>query len=144
MKYRLAVLTDIPALVAIEQAQPRCAQWGQTGWQTELAEKSARVWCAQAENRVIGFVALRFAADIGEILNVGVAPAFARRGIGTELVNHALIWVREHGGKQLTLEVGACNNSAVALYQKVGFKQVGVRKKFYIGNEDALIMGCTW
>ena len=141
MNYCVAVLTDVPALAAIEQAQPRCAQWGVKGWQTEMAEKAACIWCAREQNRLVGFVALRLVAGVGEILNVGVAPEFARRGIATALLKSALDWARTQGGKQLTLEVGSRNGPAIALYQKAGFKQVGVRKNFYADNEDALIMG---
>ena len=143
MNYRLAVLSDVPALSAIEKAQPRCAQWGELGWQTELAEKSSCIWCAQTGKQIAGFAALRLVAGVGEILNVGVSPDFTRRGIGVELVKRVLNWAREHGGRQITLEVGVCNGPAVALYQKAGFTQVGVRKNFYANNEDALIMGCS-
>ena len=141
MKFRTAFLADVPALAEIEHLQPRCAQWGQTGWKTELADQSACVFCAEENGQVMGFVSLRLAADIGEILNVGVHPSLLRRGIAGQLLNHALAWAREHGGKQITLEVAATNLPAVQLYQKEGFVQVGVRKNFYATKEDALIMG---
>ena len=141
MKFRLALPTDVPALAEIERLQPRCAQWGQTGWKTELTETSACVFCAEENGRIIGFVSLRLAVDIGEILNVGVHPSVLRRGIAERLVDQALSWARERGGKQITLEVAATNLPAVRLYQKAGFVQVGVRKNFYATNEDAFIMG---
>lgn len=141
MKFRTAYPADLPALAAIERLQPRCAQWGKTGWETELTDRAACVFCAEENGRVLGFVSLRLAVDIGEILNVGVDPSVLRRGIAEQLVDLALSWAREHGGKQITLEVAATNLPAVRLYQKFGFVQVGVRKKFYANNEDALIMG---
>ena len=140
MNIRVATPDDILALAAIEKAQPRCAQWGKNGWKTELAEKSARVFCAQ-EKTVVGFVALRLAAGVGEILNVGVLPEFTRCGTGTLLLSHALAWAKANGGEAISLEVAADNLVARRLYEKCGFVTVGCRKNFYGNGEDALIMG---
>lgn len=140
MNYRLAQLSDVSALCQLEEAQPRAARWGKDGWQTEVTDSSSCIWCAEAENKITGFVALRLAAGVCEILNVAVAPQYCRRGIGQQLLLRALDWVRERGGKEITLEVATTNLPAVCLYQKVGFVQAGVRKKFYNGNEDALIL----
>ncbi|MBR4682133.1 MAG: ribosomal protein S18-alanine N-acetyltransferase [Elusimicrobiaceae bacterium] len=140
MKYRLAQLADVPSLCHLESLQPRAAQWDEAGWQTELAERSAYILCAQDKAETVGFVALRLAAGICEILNVAVAPSHARQGIGESLLRQAVDWVISQRGEQITLEVGATNRPAIGLYQKVGFKQVGMRKNFYNGNEDALIL----
>lgn len=143
MIYRLATLADIPSLVAVEAEQPRCAGWGEKGWQIELAEPSARIWCAEENGTVVGFLALRLAAGVSEILNVGVSRTSLRRGVGRGLMRQALDWLRAQGGAQITLEVGAHNVPATQLYKQAGFSQVGVRKNFYPGNEDALILGRT-
>lgn len=140
MNIRLAQPADVPSLTVIENQQPRCAQWGENGWRTELSEKSSYVFCAQ-EQTVIGFVALRLAAGVGEILNVGILPKFTRRGVGTALLSHVLAWTRENGGEEISLEVAADNKAAIGLYEKAGFLPVGRRKKFYSDGQDALIMG---
>lgn len=142
MKFRFALQTDIPKLVAIEKRQPRCAGWGENGWQAELNQPAACIWCAEENARLMGFVALRLAAGMCEILNVGVSPEFVRRGVGTALLMQALAWVRTHGGQRVTLEVGAGNTAAVALYRKAGLTEIGRRKNFYSSGEDALLMGC--
>ena len=141
MNYRLAQLSDIPSLCSIENAQPRAARWGIRGWQTEITDKSAYVLCACEGQALVGFIALRLAAGVGEILNVAVAPAYCRRGVGQALLDQTLQWVRRNGGGKITLEVGAANLPALRLYQKMGFASVGVRKKFYHGEEDAFILG---
>ena len=143
MIFRPVVLADVPALAAIEAGQPRCAQWKEIGWKTELAEKSARVWCAEVNKQVVGFLALRWVAGVGEILNVGVLATSLRRGIGRGLMEQALAWIQAQGGGQVTLEVGAHNMPAIKLYEQAGFSKVGVRKNFYAGNEDALLLGKT-
>ena len=140
MKYRPAQLTDCPALCLLEKQQPRAAQWGESGWEAELTNRAAYVLCAQEGEEIVGFVALRLAAGVCEILNVAVSPLYVRRGIGQELVGQCIKWVRQRGAEQITLEVGAANLPAICLYQKAGFVPVGVRKNFYPGNEDALIL----
>lgn len=141
MKFRFALQTDIPALAEIEKCQPRCAGWGKTGWQGEISQPASCIWCAEENAQLVGFVALRLAAGMCEILNVGVSPEFVRRGVGTALLTQALAWVRTHGGQRVTLEVGAGNTAAVALYRKAGLAEIGRRKQFYSSGEDALIMG---
>ena len=140
MNYRLAQLSDVSALCRIEKSQLRAAHWGEAGWQTELTDPASCILCAEEGEKVIGFVALRLAAGVCEILNVAVAPQHCRQGVGQQLLLCVLNWVRKHGGEEITLEVAATNLPAVRLYQKVGFVQVSVRKKFYNGNEDALIL----
>ena len=141
MKYRQAVLTDIPAFCRIEKAQPRAAQWTAEGWQTEILAGTSYVLCAEQEGAVIGFVALRLVADTCEILNVAVDPAYTRQGIGKALLQQAITWVTTRGARYVTLEVGRANLPAQRLYQQAGFKQIGERKKFYSEQEDALILG---
>ena len=136
MNIRFATPADAPELAAVEQTQPQAAGWGLAGFTSELQQPCARVWCAQDQDQIVGFLALRSAAGSAEILNVAVAPQHCRRGIGQQLLLRALDWVRERGGKEITLEVATTNLPAVCLYQKVGFVQVGVRKKFYNGNTN--------
>lgn len=143
MKYRQAVTADIPAFCRIEQAQPRAAQWTFADWQSELNHPASYVLCAQDAVDLVGFVAVRLSAGVCEIVNVAVSPVYCRHGIGQALLSQAISWVRAHGGERVTLEVGVTNLPAVHLYKKVGFTQVGTRRKFYNGNEDALILGLT-
>ena len=140
MKYRQATLADYKDLGLLERQQPRAAQWGESGWKTELTNRAAYVLCAQKDDEIVGFVALRLAVDVGEILNVAVSPAYCRQHIGEELLRRCLAWASSRGVEQITLEVGAGNLPALCLYYKLGFVQVGVRKNFYQNNEDAFIL----
>ena len=141
MIYRQAHKTDGEALASVQKSQPRCAQWEMAGWQGELDAPGARIWCAQEQAHVVGFVALRFVAGVGEITNVAVLPQWCGRGIGSRLLEQTLEWVRQQGGGKITLEVGVNNTSACKLYEKAGFVALGLRKHFYQTGEDALIMG---
>ena len=81
------------------------------------------------------------AADEGEILNLAVAPAGRRRGLGRALVEAMLEALRTRGIRQVYLEVRESNSSARALYASRGFKEVGRRKAYYRRPvEDAIVL----
>jgi len=87
-----------------------------------------------------GFVMTRVAADEAEILTLAVAPDARGRGLGTVLLSVAVEHAHREGARAMFLEVGASNVPARALYKRFGFGEVGMRKAYYGGNEDALIL----
>ena len=139
MNIRLAELKDASLLAGLEALQPLSAGWKEAGWIGELTEPSARVWCAERDGKIIGFLACRLTAGFCEILNVAVHPAHCRQGVGRALLDHALAQVRMHGANTITLEVNEENVPAQRLYVRAGFREVGRRKKFYNHEQDALI-----
>jgi len=140
MKLRRATALDVPALARLENTQPWCAHWSEKGWKEEIIQPASVIWCAQTEENIVAFCALRMAAGFGEILNVAVHPAYCRQGIASALLQQALSQLRAQGGEQLTLEVNEHNQAAISLYRKLGFCPVGRREKFYNAQDDALIM----
>jgi len=78
------------------------------------------------------------------LLNLTVAPAFRRQGWATLLLSALATWSRGQQATSLWLEVRQSNVGALALYERVGFKQVGVRKRYYPlkanAREDAVVM----
>jgi ribosomal-protein-alanine N-acetyltransferase len=91
-----------------------------------------------------GFIVVRAAADEAEILTLAVRPNCRRRGLGTLLVRSAADHAHRLGSSRLFLEVAVSNAPAAALYEGLGFGEVGRRKNYYAtapGNfEDALIL----
>lgn len=141
MKIRRAVLTDAPALAAVEQTQPQAAGWGEAGFVSELKLKFSAVLCAQQEQEIVGFIAWRAAADSAEILNVAVRSDCVRRGIGQQLVAQALHELQKAGVRYVSLEVAQANAAACALYAKAAMKQLNERKDFYGPGRSAWILG---
>ena len=80
--------------------------------------------------------------DEAELLNIRVAPAYRRRGVGRCLL--AACRTDLEGARCLHLEVRANNWAALALYREAGFAQVGARRGYYPavagGREDALLL----
>jgi ribosomal-protein-alanine N-acetyltransferase len=78
-----------------------------------------------------GFVIGQLAADEAEILSIGVAPEWQRKGLGKRLVEGLANAVRRAEGRRLFLEVAADNDAAFALYTHQGFTATGMRKGYY-------------
>jgi ribosomal-protein-alanine N-acetyltransferase len=94
--------------------------------------------------RPLGFVIGRIAADEAEILTLAVAPWAQRLGIGRRMVEGLVRAVKRAEVRRLHLEVAADNAAALALYQKLGFAEVGRRKGYYVRKGrppvDALLL----
>jgi len=75
------------------------------------------------------------------ILNLAVDPGVRRRGAGRRLLGAMLNWMASEGAREVFLEVRASNVAALALYERSGFRHLGIRKGYYAGpREDALTM----
>lgn len=96
---------------------------------------------AEENGMVIGYCGVILAPPEGDITNVSVISACRGRGAGAALVKEMLKQTEELGVQTLFLEVRKSNEPAIRLYQKQGFREVGLRKKYYEKPvEDALIM----
>jgi len=90
---------------------------------------------------VAGYAVAHHAADEAEILNLGVAPAQRRRGLGRALVVHLMALLADRGVRAVYLEVRESNDAARCLYRQLGFRDVGRRPGYYRRPvEDAVIL----
>lgn len=90
---------------------------------------------------LVGLVGLWFVMDEAHIVIIGNRPSDRRKGIGELLLIAAMEAGIARGSRVVTLEVRGSNEIARALYHKYGFREVGVRKRYYAdNNEDAVIM----
>ena len=90
---------------------------------------------------VVGFVGVWLAPGEAHIVNIAVRESHRGRGIGELLLIAAVALALLNDREVVTLEVRASNQAAQALYEKYGFKRVGVRQRYYSDNhEDAVIM----
>lgn len=96
---------------------------------------------AAAPDGVAGYVIAQDAADEGEILNLAVAPARHRSGIGRALVERVLATLARRGAHRVFLEVRESNAAARALYAALGFQEVARRSRYYRRPvEDAIVL----
>jgi len=91
-----------------------------------------------------GFVIGRIAADEAEILSIGVAPEWQRRGVARRMAEGLVRAARRAEVKRVFLEVAVDNAAAIALYEGLGFRPAGRRKGYYERpggkNVDAIIL----
>ena len=112
------------------------------------AELNCRLSCwlvALEGDQVVGYVGSQTVIDETDMMNVAVHPDFRRKGVAEMLIGELICALKDRGSKALLLEVRASNNPAIALYEKLGFCQVGRRPNYYRNpKEDALILRKEW
>lgn len=140
---RRATAEDLPTLLEIER-RAFAAPWPEGAFARELELPQAEVWIAETEDGPLGYLDLWLLVGEVEILNVAVDPVARRQGLGVALVSHAIQRANDVEASSIFLEVRRSNAGAVALYQRCGFHQVGLRKRYYQDNaEDAVLMAWT-
>lgn len=142
--FREGSADDAKAMAAIEQdcfSDP----WSEESFGQMMSLSAARsitVWAENEGEQLLAGYLLAFALPPeAEIANIAVAPAFQRRGVGRALMDEGLRSLREEGCDSFFLEVRESNLAAQALYRRLGFVEIGRRKRYYQKpTEDALLM----
>lgn len=103
-------------------------------------------WLVAVDNdRVVGYVGSQTVLGWADMMNLAVTPDYRRMGIGENLVSKLIERLKEEKTTCLTLEVRVSNVSAIRLYNKLGFSEVGRRPNYYHNpREDALILRKEW
>jgi ribosomal-protein-alanine N-acetyltransferase len=110
-------------------------------WELEHSPVSRLYVLKDAEGRSLAFCACWHLVDELHINSVAVAPALRRQGVASELMRGVLAKAREEGAVKATLEVRRSNESARALYERLGFQVEAIRPDYYTNpREDALIL----
>lgn len=115
--------------------------WSEDGLKTELNNNFARFFVAFSGDEIVGYIGSHNVLGEVYITNVAVFPEFRRNGVGKVLVEFLVNKTKEENAEFVTLEVRKSNLSAISLYEKCGFQNVGERRKFYEKPvEDAILM----
>jgi [ribosomal protein S18]-alanine N-acetyltransferase len=134
-------LDDLPAIQAIERAA-FSAPWPANAYRTELeTNKLAHYLVVRVGAEIAGFAGLWLMVDEAHITTFAIAPAWRRNHLAERLLVAILDIALDRQATEATLEVRLSNLPARRLYEKFGFRPVGVRPRYYSdNNEDALIM----
>lgn len=115
--------------------------WSERSVSSELTNPLSLWLVALEDDKLAGYVGSQTVMGETDMMNIAVDPEFRRRGIAEKLVDALVAELKARESHCLTLEVRASNDAAKALYGKLGFSQVGLRKNYYRNpKEDALIM----
>jgi ribosomal-protein-alanine N-acetyltransferase len=143
LRVRIEPMTvaDIPDVHDIERASFPIP-WPVYAFRQELeTNRMARYLVVRAGDETVAYAGTWLMVDEAHVTTFAVMPKWRRRGIGGRLMLAVLGLAEELGASVATLEVRLSNVAARRLYQRFGFRPVGVRPRYYSDNgEDALIM----
>ena len=144
MEYVLMREDHLEQIAALEQ-QCFSDPWSLRSITSELSNPLS-LWIVAEENgTVAGYVGSQSVLGEADMMNLAVAPAFRRQGVGRKLVQTLVEQLNKNGSHILILEVRASNEPAISLYNELGFVQVGRRPNYYMHpKEDALILRKEW
>lgn len=114
--------------------------WSLKSFMNEFLSKYSILKVAELNGQIVGYIVIRKLFEEAEILSIAVKKEFRRRGIATKLIENILDEIKD-SVKVCFLDVRVSNEAAIKLYEKLGFKKVGIRKKYYVyPEEDAVLM----
>ena len=133
--------SHVASVAAIEKECFGRDAWSEKSVAGELTNALA-LWLVAVEGEIVaGYVGSQTVCNETDMMNVAVTADFRRRGIGEQLVTALVEELKAIDSHCLTLEVRASNTSAQAMYEKLGFAEIGRRPRYYQNpKEDALIL----
>lgn len=114
--------------------------WTASILKSELESEISKYIVAKENENIVGFAGIIILPDDIEITNIVTKKSERKKGIGNLLLEKIIEMSKETKKEFISLEVNENNSIAIRLYEKFGFKKVGLRKKYYNGIDDAIIM----
>ena len=119
--------------------------WSENSVASELNNPLSLWLIAEEDGALCGYVGSQTVLDETDMMNIAVRPDCRRKGIAAALISELVGQLKERGSHILRLEVRESNAPAIALYESLGFAQLGLRKNYYRNpKENALILGKEW
>ena len=133
--------SDLPQVISIERrAFP--TPWSLAMFVLELSKPSGVCLAAVEDRRIVGYLICSRYADVWHLMNIAVDPPARRQGIAGAMLEQMV--ERAGHDSSYTLEVRPSNATAIALYERFGFRSAGTRRRYYHDTgEDAVIMWRT-
>ena len=141
--YRRMTLDDVPQVHEIE-LNTFHTPWSYQSFVDEMTtNKCARYIAAEEDGKILGYAGAWLIFEEGHITNIAVEQSQRGRGIGAGVTRALMQYAANMGVQYMTLEVRKSNTVAQSLYKKMGFIELGVRKRYYEDNgEDAYLYVC--
>lgn len=115
--------------------------WSKEALQGAFESENYSCVIAQYEGKLIGYALAQTILNEAEIVSVVMEERYRRCGIAFCILEKLQELLKEKGITYLVLEVRVSNESAIHLYEKFGFRNIGIRKDFYTHPlEDAYVM----
>jgi ribosomal-protein-alanine acetyltransferase len=114
--------------------------WNEARILRSIADRESAVLVARERRRLAGFAIMEFHDEHAHLNLLAVQPGYRRRGIGVRLIEWLESSARTAGTFLVRLELRAGNEAARKFYSKLGYREVGQRRGYYSGREDAICM----
>jgi ribosomal-protein-alanine N-acetyltransferase len=136
---------DIPRLAALETELFAEDAWTAETWWSELAARPRRDYVVlDGDEGIAGYAGLDHGGDAADVMTVAVVSGHRGRGLGDVLLGELLRRAAHGGAAAVLLEVRADNVPARRLYERHGFEELSVRRRYYRQPEgpdvDAVVM----
>ena len=134
--------SDLAQLLELDRAAFPTDSWTEGMFRSELESEHAKYWVVEQGDRLVGAIGVLAPKGGGEadIQTIAVAESLRRGGWATRLLRAGMTWARERGASQVFLEVRETGMAARALYDGLGFTQIGRREHYYPGEGTAAIV----
>lgn len=113
--------------------------WNYNILKEELQNENSSYIVAKLGYEVVGFAGMKIVIDEADIMNIVTKKTYRNHGIGTLLLKHLILLSNKLNLTSVSLEVNEENIIAIHLYEKFGFKNIGIRKNYY-QNRNGIIM----
>ncbi len=136
-------VADLDQVMEIDPVAFGSHHWTRQSFINELANPKGFYYAARLadSDRVLGYSGFWRVEDEAHITTLAVHPDFRRQKVGEKLLINDIIQARKLLADWLTLEVRVSNQAAQKLYERFGFKSLGIRPNYYLDNdEDAMIL----
>ena len=133
---------DIPQLARLERELFATDAWSEPTWWGELAGRPRRSYVVlEGSDGIDGYAGVDLGGEVADVMTVAVAPGRRGQGLGDGLVDELLRRAADDGAGSVMLEVRADNGPARRLYERHGFAEVAVRRRYYQPDGvDAVVM----
>lgn len=113
--------------------------WNISQFKNSLTSSNFRAW-GLWNGQLLAYLSVYLIGKEMEIINFGVHPEYRKAGLGKTLLGRVLQAADKMGIQKIWLEVRASNTTAIAIYEKAGFKKTGIRKKYYSDTKENAII----
>ncbi|ALS79719.1 ribosomal protein S18-alanine N-acetyltransferase [Planococcus kocurii] len=141
VSFRKMTLEDLDAVYEIEVLS-FTLPWTKDAFYHEMVtNEHAYYVIAETQEGIVGYCGMWLVMDEAHVTNIAIHPDQRGKKLGGGLMQAAIDTAKEQGAVLMTLEARVSNTVAQNLYRKLGFKNGGIRKRYYTDNyEDAIVM----
>ncbi len=141
MRYARMLAQDLDEVVRVE-ADVYTHPWTKGNFADALAAGN-HAWVVREDGELVAYCIVMMAPDDAHLLNISVAARAQHRGVGRELLEWVAEQARAMSVPSVLLEVRVSNARALQMYERAGYRRIGVRRGYYPaleGREDAIVM----